>query len=194
LRVPSVLAITALAGAGLLGVGCGSSGSSTTNNSANASGYSESSNASAKSSAAGAAPTTSGASASASSGTAVGTGHTSLGTVLVAGPQHMTVYLFEADKGSTSSCSAACAQAWPPVTTTGAPQAEGAAKSADLGTTTRSDGTKQVTYKGHPLYYYVSDRASGETTGEGVKSFGAAWYVLNPHGEKIDNDDGGDGS
>jgi predicted lipoprotein with Yx(FWY)xxD motif len=108
--------------------------------------------------------------------------------VLVAGPKHLTVYLFEADKGTTSNCSDACAQAWPPVTTSGEPQAEGGAKSADLGTTERSDGTRQVTYHGHPLYYYVSDQSSGETTGEGVKSFGAAWYVMNPQGKKIDND------
>ncbi len=112
--------------------------------------------------------------------------HTNLGTIVVAGPKQMTVYLFEADRGSTSNCSEACAQAWPPVTTTGNPKAEGGALAADLGTTTRSDGTKQVTYKGHPLYYYVTDQQSGETTGQGVKSFGAAWYVLSPKGSKID--------
>jgi predicted lipoprotein with Yx(FWY)xxD motif len=188
LRHPSVLAITALASAGLLGVGCGSSGNSNSN-SGNAGGYPSSSNASAKSTPAAGAPASSSGSAgtaSTASGTAVATGHTSLGTVLVAGPKHMTVYLFEADKGTTSNCSGACAQAWPPVTTTGEPKAEGGAQAADLGTTTRSDGTKQITYKGHPLYYYVSDQSSGETTGQGVKSFGAAWYVLNPQGKKID--------
>ena len=95
------------------------------------------------------------------------------------------MYLFAADTGSTSTCSGACAQVWPPVTTTGAPKAEGEAVAADLGTTTRSEGTKQVTYKGHPLYWYVSDSQAGETTGQGVQSFGAAWWVLSPSGSEI---------
>ncbi|HEY2767122.1 MAG TPA: hypothetical protein VGI76_02625 [Solirubrobacteraceae bacterium] len=186
MRHPSVLAITALASAGLLGAGCGSSSNSSSSGSG---GYPSSSNAAAKSTPASGAPASAGATTpSTAAGTAVTTAHTSLGTVLVAGPNHMTVYLFEADKGTTSNCSSACAQAWPPVTTSGEPKAEGGAQSAHLGTTTRSDGTKQVTYNGHPLYYYVSDQSSGETTGQGVKSFGAAWYVLNPAGKKIDND------
>ena len=71
------------------------------------------------------------------------------------------------------------------MTTTGAPKAEGEAVAADLGTTTRSEGTKQVTYKGHPLYLYVSDSQAGETTGQGVASFGAPWYVLSPSGSEI---------
>ena len=57
--------------------------------------------------------------------------------------------------------------------------------SADLGTSTRSDGTKQVTYKGHPLYYYVGDPNSGETSGQGINSFGAPWYVLSPSGSAV---------
>jgi predicted lipoprotein with Yx(FWY)xxD motif len=183
-RHPSVLAITALMGAGLL-AGCGSSSSS------NGGGYPAASNSATQSTpASGAAapsgPSTTSAASTAASGTTVATVHTSLGTILAAGPKHMTVYLFEADKGSTSNCSGACAQAWPPVMTTGNPQAESGAKAADLGTTTRSDGTKQLTYNGHPLYYYVSDQSSGETTGQGVKSFGADWYVLNPQGKKVD--------
>ncbi len=179
MRHPSIFAITVLAGAGLLGVGCGSSNSGSSSNAA-ATNTPAVSNTSASST-----PATTPAAAA---GTAVGTIHTHLGTVLVAGPKHLTVYLFEADKGTTSNCSAACAQAWPPVTTSGAPKAEGAAKAADLGTTERSDGIRQVTYHGHPLYYYVSDSSSGATTGQGVNSFGAAWYVMNPQGAKIDND------
>jgi len=182
-RHPSVLAITALVGAGGLVAGCGSGSSANSGGS----GYPAASNASAQSTpasgAAGAAATS--ATSTAASGTAVGTAHTSLGTILVAGPKHLTVYLFAADKGSTSSCSGPCAQAWPPVTTTGTPKAEGGAQAADLGTTMRSDATKQLTYKGHPLYYYVSDQSSGETTGQGIDSFGAAWYVLNPAGKQV---------
>jgi predicted lipoprotein with Yx(FWY)xxD motif len=109
---------------------------------------------------------------------------TKLGTVLAAGPSHMTVYLFEADTATTSACSAECAAVWPPVT--GSATAGAGAMSADLGTITRSDGTKQVTYKGHPLYFFASDHAAGDVNGQGIKSFGSAWYVLAPSGDKID--------
>jgi predicted lipoprotein with Yx(FWY)xxD motif len=109
-----------------------------------------------------------------------------LGTILAAGPKKLTVYLFEGDHGSTSACSGECAKAWPPVTTGGAPSAAGAAASADLGTITRSDATKQVTYKGHPLYFFEKDGDAGDAYGQGVKAFGAAWYVLSPSGSKVD--------
>jgi predicted lipoprotein with Yx(FWY)xxD motif len=181
-RHPSVPAIAALTCAGLLGAGCGSS-----SNSSNAGGYATASSAATQSAPAAGASTTSGAAATgAAGGTVLVTVHTPLGTILAAGPKRLTVYVFAADKGSTSSCSGACAQAWPPVTTTGSPRAAGGVQSADLGTTTRSDGTKQVTYKGHPVYYYVSDQSSGETTGQGINSFGAAWYVLDPQGTEIE--------
>jgi predicted lipoprotein with Yx(FWY)xxD motif len=62
----------------------------------------------------------------------------------------------------------------------------GAARSADLGAITRSDGSKQVTYKGHPLYFFVKDKDSGDAYGQGAKAFGADWYVLAPSGNKID--------
>jgi predicted lipoprotein with Yx(FWY)xxD motif len=108
-----------------------------------------------------------------------------LGKILAAGPKHKTVYLFESDTSSTSSCTGACASLWPPVT--GNASASAGAMSADLGTITRSDGTKQVTYKGHPLYYYARDGDAGDSYGEGLKSFGASWYVLTPSGKKVDN-------
>jgi predicted lipoprotein with Yx(FWY)xxD motif len=122
-----------------------------------------------------------------SSAVMVTTKRTKLGTVLVAGSKQLTVYLFEGDKGSTSNCSGACATAWPPVTPSVSPAAGGQATAADLGTITRSDGTKQVTYKGHPLYYFVRDKASGDVFGQGVKAFGASWHVLAPTGQKVDN-------
>jgi len=112
---------------------------------------------------------------------------TSLGTI-VTGPDGRSVYLFEKDQGTTSSCFGACAAAWPPVTTTGTPTASGQAQAAQLGTTHRSDGPDQVTYAGHPLYYFVGDRAPGDVRGEGLKNFGAGWYVLMPNGQKIDKD------
>ena len=124
--------------------------------------------------------------AAATPGVTIVTKHNKLGTILAAGPKHMTVYLFEGDKGGQSSCSGACAQAWPPVTTSGEPQAGGQAVQSDLSTITRSDGTKQVTYKGHPLYFYVKDGDDGDAYGQGVNAFGADWYVMKASGEKID--------
>jgi predicted lipoprotein with Yx(FWY)xxD motif len=108
-----------------------------------------------------------------------------LGAILAAGPKRMTVYLFEADTPTSSSCSAECVAIWPPVT--GSAVAGAGAMSADIGTITRSDGTKQVTYKGHPLYFYAKDGDKGDAYGQGIKSFGASWYVLAPSGKKVDN-------
>jgi predicted lipoprotein with Yx(FWY)xxD motif len=165
---------------GLLALaGCGS-GSSTTSSSSAAGG-----SASTQSTA----TTTSAPASAAASGAGVATisvAHNgTLGSILVAGPQRRTVYLFAADKGPSSTCSSACAEVWPPVTTSGSPKATGGADSADLGTISRSDGTKQVTYKGHPLYYYVGDPNSGDTSGQGINSFGAPWYVLTPSGSEV---------
>jgi predicted lipoprotein with Yx(FWY)xxD motif len=120
-------------------------------------------------------------------GVAVTAKHASkLGTILAAGSKKLTVYMFEGDKGASSSCSGACVSMWPPVTTSGSPAASGGAMSADLGTITRSDGATQVTYKGHPLYFFARDKDSGDAYGQGVKGFGADWYVLAPSGSKVD--------
>ncbi len=109
-----------------------------------------------------------------------------LGQLLVDGSGR-TVYLFEGDTGSTSTCNDSCAQAWPPVLTAGAPTAGSGASAADLGTTRRADGTTEVTYHGHPLYTYVADTKAGDTNGQDLNQFGAKWYVLSPTGDKIDN-------
>jgi predicted lipoprotein with Yx(FWY)xxD motif len=108
-----------------------------------------------------------------------------LGQILV-GANGKTLYLFEADTSTQSTCSGACTQAWPPLTTSGAPKVSGSASASLLGTTTRSDGTTQVTYSGHPLYYFVSDTKPGDTNGEGSTAFGAGWDVLSPSGAKIE--------
>jgi predicted lipoprotein with Yx(FWY)xxD motif len=89
------------------------------------------------------------------------------------------------DKGGKSACSGACATRWPPVT--GGGKAVGGAIAADLGTVTRPDGTTQVTYKGHPLYFFIKDKDGGDAYGAGAKAFGASWYVLKQNGSKIDN-------
>lgn len=97
-----------------------------------------------------------------------------------------SLYLFEADKGGNSACSSACAQVWPPVTTKGKPQAGKGISTSKLGTITRSNGSTQVTYNGHPLYYYAPDSRPGDVKGEGLKQFGAEWYVLSPAGQKVE--------
>jgi predicted lipoprotein with Yx(FWY)xxD motif len=124
---------------------------------------------------------------SAASRATVKTRHGKLGTFLVAG-NGRTLYLFEKDKTSKSTCSGQCAQFWPPLLTSGKAKAGGQAKASLFGTTRRGDGKLQVTYKGHPLYTFSQDTKPGDTKGEGFNAFGAKWYVLAPSGKKIDND------
>jgi predicted lipoprotein with Yx(FWY)xxD motif len=107
-----------------------------------------------------------------------------LGTILVDG-KGKTLYLFAADKSTKSTCTGACAQAWPPLLTTGSAKAGKGAKKSLLGTTNRSGGKKEVTYNGHPLYYYAGDSKAGQTNGQGLNQFGALWYVLNPAGKQV---------
>ncbi|HVY76995.1 MAG TPA: hypothetical protein VG898_00635 [Solirubrobacterales bacterium] len=104
-----------------------------------------------------------------------------LGQVIV-DPAGMTLYDFHKDKGGKSACYGACAKAWPPLLSAGAPQAGEGAMAAKLGTVERSDGTTQVTYAGHPLYTFVEDKKPGEANGNDVSAFGAQWYALQPSG------------
>jgi predicted lipoprotein with Yx(FWY)xxD motif len=107
-----------------------------------------------------------------------------LGQILVDG-NGRTLYLFEADKGSSSTCYGACASYWPPLLTSGAPMAGAGVNAPLLGITKRSDGTTEVTYSGHPLYFVVTDHNPGDATGQAVNNFGAAWYVVGPDGNRI---------
>jgi predicted lipoprotein with Yx(FWY)xxD motif len=107
-----------------------------------------------------------------------------LGQLLVDGSGR-TLYLFEADKGTSSTCYGQCASYWPPLLTNGAPIAGTGANASLLGTTTRTDGTVEVTYGGHPLYYVVTDHNPGDATGQGVNNFGAPWDVVGPDGKQI---------
>ncbi len=107
-----------------------------------------------------------------------------LGEILVDG-NGRTLYLFAADGGTASVCYADCAVAWPPVLTTGAPQAGNGVDPRLLGTTARKDGTTEVTYAGHPLYYFVADKKPGDATGQGVNGFGAPWYALSASGIQL---------
>jgi predicted lipoprotein with Yx(FWY)xxD motif len=102
------------------------------------------------------------------------------------GSNGRTLYLFEADKNGTSACSGACARAWPPDTVTGAPDAGSGVSQALLGIIKRPDGIMQVTYHGHPLYYFIGDNGAGAAKGQGLKAFGAGWYVVSASGSKID--------
>jgi predicted lipoprotein with Yx(FWY)xxD motif len=123
---------------------------------------------------------------SAASSTTVDVRKSDLGTMLT-DSSGRTLYLFEKDKGTSSTCYGGCATAWPPLTTSGAPKAGTDVKASALGTTKRKDGTSEVTYHGHPLYYYVGDSGPGMTNGQGLDQFGAEWYVLAPSGNKIDH-------
>jgi predicted lipoprotein with Yx(FWY)xxD motif len=109
-----------------------------------------------------------------------------LGQILVDGSGR-TVYLWEADKGTGSSCYGACAGAWPPVLAAGQPAAATGVDGKLLSTTTRKDGGVEVDYNGHPLYYFIGDKNPGDTTGQGLDNFGGSWYVLSPAGSKVDN-------
>ena len=104
-----------------------------------------------------------------------------VGTVLTNG-DGMTLYLFEADTGTTSTCSGDCATNWPPVTTSGNATGTMGATSSMLGTTTRDDGSTQGTYNGHPLYTFVGDTSSGQATGQGINAFGGLWYAVTTAG------------
>jgi predicted lipoprotein with Yx(FWY)xxD motif len=119
------------------------------------------------------------------SGATVITTASSSGNTFLTDSSGRAVYLWAKDTGGTSACSGACAGAWPPVTTTGTATASGAAKAADLGTITRSDGTKQVTYDGHPLYYFAGDQGPGTATGQGSDNFGAKWWLVAPTGSDV---------
>jgi predicted lipoprotein with Yx(FWY)xxD motif len=111
----------------------------------------------------------------------VSTASTSLGTVLV-DSQGRTLYLFKADKGTTSACFGACASAWPPLRVSGKPTVGGGATASKLGTTQRPDGQPEVTYNGHPLYAYTGDSKPGDVNGQGLTAFGAEWFAVSPSG------------
>jgi predicted lipoprotein with Yx(FWY)xxD motif len=99
------------------------------------------------------------------------------------------LYLFEADKANKSNCNGACLSIWPGFDATGKPPAaQGGASAAKIGVTAPGSGQAIVTYAGHPLYYYVGDKKPGDTTGQGLDQFGGGWYVVNPAGDKIDDD------
>jgi predicted lipoprotein with Yx(FWY)xxD motif len=100
-----------------------------------------------------------------------------------------TLYLFEKDTNNRSACFGPCATYWPPLLTSSKPLAQSGLNQQLVGTTSRSDGTRQVTYAGHPLYRYLLDHQPGQTTGEGLQDFGAGWDVVSATGAKIESGD-----
>src|SRR5262245_16695029 len=118
------------------------------------------------------------------SGTHVDVAKSPLGRILV-DSKGITLYDFPPDKGTTSVCYGACAALWPPLLTHSNPVAGPGARTSLLGTTKRKDGKLQVTYGGHPLYYFVTDRKPGQATGHGINQFGGPWWVISPAGKEI---------
>ncbi len=172
-RVRLTAGVGLAAGVALVAAACSSSSSSSTT----AAGSAPASSAPAS------APASSPA-ASASGATVITTGTSSAGSFLTSSSGR-AVYLWVKDTKDKSACSGGCAVAWPPVTTSGSVTAGGSVKASDLGTITRSDGTKQVTYDGHPLYYFEGDSGPGTATGQGSDSFGAKWWLVAPSGSQI---------
>jgi predicted lipoprotein with Yx(FWY)xxD motif len=173
--VPARLAagIGGAVGAALLVAACSSGSSSTAAASTPAA-----------SSASPAASSSSSGAASGSGGTVITTATSSAGTFLTTS-SGQAVYLWVKDGKNMSACTGACAGAWPPVTATGTVTAAGSAKASELGTITRSDGTKQVTYDGHPLYTFSGDSGPGTATGQGSDGFGAKWWLVSPSGSDV---------
>jgi len=165
LRRPLV-ALVALAAAGVLAAGCGSNGSG----SGGMGGYGSS----------GTAPASGGQSGVAM----VSAASTSLGMILVDGSGR-TLYLFEKDRPNQSACAGACAAAWPVDQSSGTPKAGSGVKASMLGTIKRGDNTTQVTYNQHPLYYYQGDSGAGQHNGQGINAFGAAWFAVAPAGGAV---------
>jgi predicted lipoprotein with Yx(FWY)xxD motif len=121
---------------------------------------------------------------SVTAGSAISVKQTALGPTLV-DANGRTLYLFEGDRPNISTLSAAGQAIWPPFTATTAPRALNGTVAGRIGTVAQAVGAAQVTYNGHPLYYYVGDHSPGQTSGQGLNQFGALWYVLGPRGNAV---------
>ncbi len=126
----------------------------------------------------------------ASGGSEVATSSSDLGTILT-DKDGNTLYLFENDANGESTCYEDCASNWPAFATDGDPVAGQGADASMLGTTERTDGTVQVTYADHPLYYFGGDQQPGDTNGQEI---GDVWYTISPTGEAVESggESGGD--
>jgi predicted lipoprotein with Yx(FWY)xxD motif len=127
---------------------------------------------------------TTGALAGNQSGAVVKIGQSSLGPILV-DAHGKTLYLWAHDKSAKSTCNGDCAAYWPPLVTRAKPIALAGARAGLLGTSRRNDGRMQVTYAGHPLYYFVQDSKPGQTKGEGLTGFGGRWDPVSASGKAV---------
>lgn len=118
----------------------------------------------------------------AATGTTITSATSDFGTVLW-GPDRQVVYIWEKEPNETPTCYDDCAEAWPPVLTDGEPVADGEVDPALLGTTERRDGSAQVTYNSHPLYYYAHE-GPGEVKCHDIATHGGLWWVVTPDGER----------
>jgi predicted lipoprotein with Yx(FWY)xxD motif len=162
-----IISVAGLAAAALAVAACGSSASS-------------SSSASSPATSAPAAAGTSSAPAASSSGSAL-MARTIGGTQVVTNAAGLTLYWFAPDTSTTSKCTGSCATYWPPVK---GPATAGSGVTGTLGTITRTDGSIQASYDGHPLYTYVGDTAPGQNKGNGLNLSGGLWYEMTVSGAK----------
>ena len=114
------------------------------------------------------------------SGTVVVAGQSEFGTMLFDNHKQ-AIYIWELEESPKAECYGDCAVAWPPVLTDGAPRAGTGVQDSLLGTTVRSDGSTQVTYNGHPLYYYAHE-GPGEVKCHNILTHGGYWWVITPSG------------
>jgi predicted lipoprotein with Yx(FWY)xxD motif len=120
----------------------------------------------------------------ASAGATIKVADHGLGRMLVDG-RGRTIYLWKADRTNKSMCSGGCAQAWPPVRSTGSVKAGRGVNAKLLHVFKRADGARQVSYAGHPLYLFAGDAKAGQANGQGSTEFGALWWVVSPRGASI---------
>jgi predicted lipoprotein with Yx(FWY)xxD motif len=129
--------------------------------------------------------TGSGSSSPSAASSVAGASSASLKTTTIGGAKVLTnakgftVYWFAPDTASKSNCNGSCAHYWPPVK---GPVTAGAGVTGQVATITRSDGSTQATYNGHPLYTYVSDTAPGQAKGNGLNLSGGVWHEVTVSG------------
>jgi len=114
----------------------------------------------------------------------VGVSNAGLGNILV-NSKGRTLYLFNRDSGTMSECNGACDVNWPPLQAVGKPTIGSGARATLISTSTRSDGVRQVTYNGHPLYLFSGDNKPGDTNGESLNAFGGSWFAVSPSGSQV---------
>ena len=123
-------------------------------------------------------------SSSSSAGSLLGTADTKIGTVLV-DSKNATVYQFANDHDGMSTCTGQCATVWPPVVAPDTLPSSLQGVTGQLGSTTRDDGSKQLTVAGHPVYTFTGDSGPGQTNGQGIVLNGGLWTAVLPSGGAV---------